>query len=189
MESTTQVCKVAILVADGFEQVQLACPRKSLRENGATVHIISPNKDLVKGWDQVEWGRSRNVDVPLQLARAEYYDALILPGGVLSVDTLRAEPQVASFIHGFFETQKTIATIGHGLQLLIDTDLLSGCQVTSVATIKSDLINAGADWVDQPLVIDGMLVSSRNNDDLPVFTEYLLKKLTAFKQSHQGMVS
>lgn len=176
MEKTSNSFKVAILVADGFEQIEMACPRKVLKQNGACVHIISPSKDLVKGWNRVDWGHEHRVDVPLTMARAEYYDALIIPGGVMSVDTLRSDMHAVQFVKSFFTMGKIVGAICHGPQLLINADVTIGRKLTSFHSIRLDMENAGAIWLDKPVVIDNSLITSRNADDLPAFTDQLLKE-------------
>jgi len=176
MEQSSNSFKVAILVADGFEQVEMTSPRKVLNESGATVHVISPNKDSVKGWNRVDWGHMHNVDVPLAQARPEYYDALLLPGGVMSVDALRLNRRAIKFIRSFFLAQKPVAAICHGPQLLIDADVILGRTITSFASIRIDLENAGGIWIDQKVVTNNGLITSRNADDLPAFTREILKE-------------
>lgn len=176
MEQSSNSFKVAILVADGFEQVEMTCPRKVLNESGATAHVISINKDSVKGWNRVDWGHIHKVDVPLELARAEYYDALVLPGGVMSVDALRLNKRAVEFVRSFFQAQKPVAAICHGPQLLIDADVVIGRTLTSFASIRIDLENAGAIWINQDVVTNNGLITSRNADDLPSFTSQLLKE-------------
>jgi protease I len=174
MQHTSGSFKVAVLVADGFEQVEMACPRKMLNHNGACVHVISPNKDFVKGWNRVDWGHDHHVDVPLNMARAEYYDALLLPGGVMSVDTLRTENNAIEFVRSFFNAGKPVAAICHGPQLLIDADVIIGRKLTSFSSIRTDLENAGAIWLNKAVVVHNSLITSRNADDLPAFTNQLL---------------
>lgn len=176
MEQSSNSFKVAILVADGFEQVEMTSPRKVLNQSGATVHVISPNKDEVKGWNRVDWGHTHRVDVPLAQARAEYYDALVLPGGVMSVDSLRTNAKAIEFIRSFFMAQKPVAAICHGPQLLIDADVTIGRTVTSFPSIRIDLENAGAIWIDKPVVCNNGLITSRDLDDLPSFTRQILKE-------------
>ena len=176
MEQSSNSFKVAILVADGFEQVELTCPRKVLNQNGATTHVISPNKDSVKGWNRVDWGHTHQVDVPLAQARPEYYDALVLPGGVMSVDALRQNIKAVTFVRSFFMAQKPVAAICHGPQLLIDADVLLGRTITSFPSIRIDLENAGAIWVDQEVVTNNGLITSRNADDIFAFTSQILKE-------------
>jgi protease I len=167
--------KVAILVADGFEQVELTEPKKALDEAGAETRIVSPSKGKVKGWKHTEWGDELPVDVPLNQARAEDFDALLLPGGVMNPDRLRRLPEVQRFVKAFFDTGKPVASICHGPWTLIDAGVASGRKMTSYHTIQSDLKNAGVDWVDQEVVIDGNLVTSRKPDDLPAFNRAMVK--------------
>jgi len=176
MDSTSNVMKVAILVADGFEQVEMTCPCEALRNTGATTHIISPNKDTVKGWNHVDWGATHTVDVPLDNARADYYDALVLPGGVMNLDALRLNPKAVQFVRSFFKNHKPVAAICHGPQILIDADVVLGRTLTSNAAIRIDLENAGAIWVDQDVVVDNGLITSRKTDDLPSFINQMIKE-------------
>jgi protease I len=183
MEQTSNLFKVAILVADGFEQVEMTCTRNVLSEAGAVTHIISPNKDTVRGWNRVEWGEVYRVDVPLNMARTGYYDALVLPGGVMSADTLRSNPRVLDFVSCFFSNRKPVAAICHGCQLLIDVDVVGGRKLTSVPSIRRDLENAGAFWENKEVVSCGGLITSRNVDDLPVFTKQILKEFNLEAQN------
>ncbi len=188
MQQSSPFPKIAILVADGFEQVEMTCPRHMLSESGAITHIISPNKDWVKGWNRVDWGESYEVDVPLNMARAEYYDALLLPGGVMSADILRGNKKAINFVYTFFQTHKPVAAICHGAQILIDADVVTGRRMTSVPSIRTDLENAGAIWIDKGLVNNNGLITSRNVDDLPVFTSEIVKEFNGHLQ-HKFFVS
>lgn len=176
MDSTSNVMKVAILVADGFEQVEMTCPRATLDKNGATTHLISPTKDAVKAWNHVDWGATHKVDVPLENARADYYDALLIPGGVMGVDALRTQGKAIDFVRSFFMNHKPVAAICHGPQLFIDADAVLGRNLTSNSSIKNDLENAGAIWTDQDVVTDNGLVTSRKTDDLPSFINRMMKE-------------
>ena len=176
MELSFHSFKVAILVADGFEQVEMTCPKKVLNQNGAVTHIISPNKSFVRGWNHLDWGERYKVDVPLQLARPEYYDALLIPGGVLGLDALRIEHRAVDFVRSFFKTSKPVAAICHGPQILIDADVVLGRTLTSYVAIKHDLENAGAIWIDQEVVTNNGLVTSRTTDDLSAFTSTMIKE-------------
>lgn len=178
MQQSSQLAKIAILIADGFEQVEMTCPRKMLSESGAVTHLISPNKDLVKGWNRVDWGEAYEVDVPLNMARPDYYDALLLPGGVMSADILRGNKHAIEFVYSFFQTHKPVAAICHGSQILIDAGVVTGRRMTSVASIRTDLENAGAIWMDKALVNHNGLITSRNVDDLPVFTKEIVSEFT-----------
>jgi protease I len=177
VEQSLNSIKVAILVADGFEQVEMTCPRKVLNQKGATTHLISPNKNTVRGWSHLDWGEKHNVDVPLTLARADYYDALLLPGGVLGMNALRMNRRAIEFVKSFFASGKPVAAICHGPQILIDADVVLGRIITSYASIRQDLENAGARWVDQEVVTDNGLITSRTTDDLSAFTDALTRQL------------
>ncbi|HKI03578.1 MAG TPA: type 1 glutamine amidotransferase domain-containing protein [Thermoanaerobaculia bacterium] len=167
--------KVAILVADGFEQVELTEPRKALDEAGAETRIVSPSKGTVKGWQHTEWGDELPVDVPLGQARADEFDALLLPGGVMNPDHLRRKPEVQRFVKAFFDAGKPVAAICHGPWTLIDAGVARGRKMTSYETIQTDLKNAGVDWVDQEVVVDGNLVTSRKPDDIPAFNRAIVE--------------
>lgn len=166
--------KVAILIATGFEQSEMIGPKKALEEAGAIVHIVSPVEGKVQGWDWValEPKDAFVVDVPLNLANANDYDALVLPGGLNSPDDLRLDERAISFVKGF--EHKPIAAICHGPWLLINAELVRNKKVTSWPSIKIDLINAGANWVDQEVVRDGNIITSRMPDDVPAFNKAII---------------
>lgn len=170
--------KVAILVADGFEQSEFEGPRAALEEAGAETTVISPNEDEVTGWDGEanEWGDAFEVDLPLDEADAERYDALLLPGGVKNPDTLRTLPKAVAFTRSFFEAGKPVAAICHGPQLLIEADVVRGRKLTSFPSVKTDLKNAGAEWTDAPVVTDQGLVTSRKPADIPQFNEKMIEE-------------
>jgi protease I len=161
--------KVAILVTDGFEQAELIEPRKALDEGGAETTIVSPKSGEVKGWDVDDWGVSVAVDLPLERTRANDFDALLLPGGVLNPDSLRLEPAAVNFVRGFMQARKPVAAICHGPWTLIEADTVRGRRLTSWPSLRTDLVNAGADWVDAEAVTDGNLVTSRKPADIPAF--------------------
>jgi protease I len=165
---------VAILVTDGFEQVELFEPRNALEDEGAATDVVSPARGRVRGWKFTEWGRKIPVDVPLERAKAEYYDALLLPGGVMSPDKLRVMPEAIKFIQAFAEAGKPIAAICHGAGLLIDSGIAAGRTLTSAPSLKVDLTNAGAAWVDEEVVRDGRLVTSRKPSDIPSFSRMMI---------------
>jgi protease I len=166
--------KVAILVTDGFEQVELTEPRKALDQAGAKTEIVSPAKGQVKGWNHTEWGDKLPVDVPLQQARPDNYDALLLPGGVMSPDHLRMDPAAVRFVKSFVDAGKPIAAICHGPWTLIEAGAVRGKKMTSWPSLQTDLRNAGAHWVDQQVVHDGNLVTSRKPDDIPAFNQEMI---------------
>jgi protease I len=166
--------KVAILVTDGFEQVELTRPRKALDQAGAKTEVVSPAQGQVKGWNHTEWGDKIPVDVPLQQAKPESYDALLLPGGVMNPDHLRMNPDAVRFVKSFVDAGKPIAAICHGPWTLIEAGAVRGKKMTSWPSLQTDLKNAGANWVDQQVVHDGNLVTSRKPDDIPAFNEEMI---------------
>lgn len=168
--------KVAILVADGFEEVELTEPRKALEEAGAETQIVSPNSGSLKAWNHTDWGGSYEVDMTLEDANSDEYDALLLPGGVINPDKLRMNDKAVSFTDSFMESGKPIAAICHGPWTLIETEKLKGRKMTSYQSIKSDLKNAGADWVDEAVVVDQGLTTSRNPDDIPAFNAKMIEE-------------
>src|SRR6267378_7090282 len=152
--------KVAILVADGFEQVELTGPKEALEKAGAETDIVSPAGETVRGWEETKWGKTFRVDVPLKKARPDNYDALLLPGGVMNPDKLRRDQKALDFIRAFFDDGKPVAAICHGPWTLIDAGVAKGRRLTSYHSIQSDLKNAGAEWVDEQVVVDNGLVTS-----------------------------
>ena len=168
--------RVAILVADGFEQVELTGPRDALEEAGAETEIVSPADKKVRGWDETDWGSKFKVDVHLDQADAGQYDALLLPGGVMNPDKLRLQPGAIAFIRAFFDAGKPVAAICHGPWTLIDAGVVKGRRLTSYPSIQADLKNAGADWVDEEVVVDNGLVTSRKPDDLPAFNRKMIEE-------------
>ncbi len=161
--------KVAMLVADGFEQVEMTEPRRALERAGALVEIVSPKTGRVRGWKSTDWGDDFQIDVTLSAANSEDYDALVLPGGVMNPDKLRTIPEARIFVRAFFDDRKPVAAICHGPWTLVDAGVLEGKQVTSWPSLRADLENAGASWVDEETVVDGTLVTSRKPDDIPAF--------------------
>jgi protease I len=176
MDQSLKGKKVAIVATDGFEQVELTEPRKALDAVGAQTHIVSPKKGQIKGWKFTEWGDTFPVDVPLDQARADDYDALLLPGGVMNPDKLRRDRNVLAFVRAFFEDGKPVAAICHGPWTLIDAEVVRGRTMTSFETIQTDLKNAGARWVDQEVVVDNGLVTSRKPDDIPAFNKKVIEE-------------
>lgn len=169
--------KVAIVVEKGFEQVEMTEPRKALQDAGATTHLISPVQGRVRAWQEKDWGDEFDVDVPLSDAKASDYDALLLPGGVMNPDRLRMNETAVAFVREFFEDHKPVAAICHGPWTLIEADVVRGRKMTSYPSIRKDLENAGADWVDEEVVVDQGLVTSRNPDDLPAFNRKLVEEV------------
>jgi protease I len=174
--------QVAILVADGFEQVEMTEPRKALEQRGARTRIVSPAKGEVEGWNHFDKGECFAVDVPLDEARAEDYDALLLPGGVANPDQLRLLPQALNFVKAFFAARKPVGVICHGSWTLIEAGVVDGRKITSWPSLKTDLINAGANWADQEVVVDHGLVSSRKPSDLAAFNRKLVEEFGERRQ-------
>jgi protease I len=168
--------RIAILIEHGFEQSELTSPREALQKAGVNALIVSPQKDEVKAWEKDRWGIRVRVDKVLDDANPENYNGLLLPGGVLNPDQLRVNKKAVEFVKHFFETGKPIAAICHGPQTLIETGMLKDRTMTSSPSIKSDLINAGVNWVDQEVVVDNGLVTSRSPKDLPAFNKKMLEE-------------
>jgi protease I len=161
--------RVAILATDGFEQSELIEPRKALDEAGAATEIVSPKDGRVRGWNHKEWGREVDVDQPLQGADPKDYDALVLPGGVMNPDVLRTNPAAVAFVRSFFEAGKPVAAICHGPWTVIEAGAAQGQRMTSWPSLKTDITNAGGEWVDEEVVVHRNLITSRKPDDLPAF--------------------
>jgi protease I len=176
MAGQLQGKKVAILATDGFEQVELSKPLEALRAAGADAEVIAPHGGEIQGWNHFDRGEMFKVNRTLAEARPADYDALVLPGGVINPDNLRLVPQAIAFIRGFVEEEKPIAAICHGPWTLINARGVDGRRMTSWPTLKIDLINAGAEWVDQEVVVDQGLVTSRKPDDLPAFCAKMVEE-------------
>jgi protease I len=167
---------IAIVVTDGFEQVELTSPKQALEGAGATCEIISPKEGKVKGWNHTEWGDELAVDVPIAQADADDYDALVLPGGVMNPDKLRVIPEVLEFVKSFFDAGKPVGAICHAPWTLIDAGVVDGRRMTSWPSLRTDLTNAGAVWTDEEVIVDDGLVTSRKPDDLPAFNAKLIEE-------------
>jgi protease I len=166
--------RIAALVDNGFEQVELTDPKRALERAGAHVEVVSPQQSRVKGWQHTRWGDELPVDRQLDRADPVDYDGLLLPGGVMNPDRLRMNPKAVEFVRAFVGEGKPIAAICHGPWTLIEAGGVKGRRLTSWPSLQSDLRNAGADWVDQPVVVDRNLVTSRKPDDLPAFDEHAI---------------
>lgn len=177
--------RIAILATDGFEQSELVEPKNSLVEAGAQVDVVAPAAGSIRGWQVDDWADEVAVDVALGEADPERYDALVLPGGVLNPDKLRANSAAVGFVRYFFEQHKPVAAICHGPWTLVEADVLTGRRVTSYPSIRSDLINAGAHWEDAEVVEDDGLVTSRSPDDLPAFNRKLIEVFSADRATYQ----
>ena len=169
--------RIAILATDGFEQSELMEPRRLLKEAGFDVQVVSPKPEEIRGWQHKEWGDTVPVDVPLEAASPGDYDALVLPGGQMNPDSLRLVPEAVDFVRAFADSGKPLAAICHGPWLLVESGAAKGKRVTSWPSLKTDLANAGADWEDAPVVTDGSLITSRKPDDIPQFTEAVVRAL------------
>ena len=178
-----QGIKVAILATDGFEQVELLKPREALQQAGAETKVVSPQADRIKGWDFTDWGDEVSVDLSLDKARADDFDALLLPGGVINPDKLRMEPKAVAFVKAFFDANKPVAAICHGPWSVIEAGAARGRKIASWPSLKTDVRNAGAEWVDQEAVIDGNLVTARKPDDIPAFNRAMIELFRRARQA------
>jgi protease I len=178
--------KIAILATDGFEQVELTEPKNNLEAAGATVEILSIKEGEIKGWDKTDWGVKVKVDRLVSNARPEEFDALVLPGGQINPDKLRMDKSAVSFVKQFAATGKTVAAICHGPWTLIEAGVVKGKTMTSWPSIHTDLINAGATWVDRQVVEDGNIITSRKPEDIPAFSDAII---AAVSRSGQASLS
>jgi protease I len=166
--------KVAILATDGFEEVELLQPQEALNQAKAETKVVSPKAGRIKGWNHTNWGKEIPVDIPLEKAKADEFDALLLPGGVINPDKLRMEPKAVAFVKAFFDAGKPVAAICHGPWTVIEAGAARGRRIASWPSLKTDIRNAGGEWVDQEAVVDGNLVSARNPDDIPAFNRAMI---------------
>lgn len=189
MAESLKGSKVAILATDGFEQDELLKPRDALQAAGADTEIVSPKEGTLRGWKHKDWGEEVCVQQALEDADPKDYDALLLPGGVINPDALRMQPKAVAFVKAFFEAGKPVAAICHGPWTVIECGAARGRQMTSWPSLRTDLKNAGADWVDQEVVVDGNLVTSRKPDDLPAFNRELIRMLGVRQAPQRGASS
>lgn len=168
--------RVAILATDGVEQSELLQPREALQEAGALTKVVSPKAGKIKAWQHGNWGEEIAVELPLEEARADDFDALLLPGGVMNPDRLRTDARAVQLVKDFFAAGKPVAAICHGPWLLVEADVVRGRTVTSWPSLQTDLRNAGADWVDREVVTDEGLVTSRKLDDIPAFIRKMIEE-------------
>lgn len=175
--------RVAILATNGFEQSELEKPKKALEDAGADVDVVSLEAGRIKGWKDQDWGDAVAVDKTVQEAEADEYDALVLPGGVMNPDKLRMDADAVAFVRAFTDADKPIAAICHGPWTLVETGALRGRRMTSYAAIRSDLVNAGAQWTDAEVVVDRGLVTSRKPDDLPAFNARMVEVFAEGRRS------
>ena len=174
MPESLQNIRVAILVDNGFEQVELTEPKKALETAGAKALIVSPQSQQVQGWQTKQWGDQFHVDVPLDMADPDQFDALLLPGGVMNPDKLRMQPDAVEFARAFINEGKPVAAICHGPWLLVEANAVKGKTVTSWPSLQTDIRNAGGHWVDQEAVVDGNVLTSRKPDDIPAFNQRMV---------------
>ena len=175
--------KVAILVADGFEQVEMTKPRNALEEAGAETKIVSPKSGQIQGMHHADKGDKFDVDLTLEKARPEEFDALMIPGGLMNPDQLRSTPEALDFTRHFFNEGKPVAAICHGPWVLIDAGVVRGRTLTSWPAIKTDVRNAGGKWVNEEVVVDNGLVTSRKPDDIPAFNEKMIEEFCEGKHA------
>jgi protease I len=178
--------KVAILACNGFEQSELEKPRKALDDAGAKTSVVSPEEGKIRGWETKDWGKEVKVDLPLAKAKAEDFDALLLPGGVMNPDKLRMTPEAVAFVKDFFEANKPVAAICHGPWTIIETGHAKGRKITSWPSLKTDLKNAGADWADEEVISDQGLVTSRKPDDIPAFNQAMIELFGSATKSRKA---
>ena len=175
-ERELQGKRVAILATDGVEQVELTEPRKALDDAGADTVVVSPKSGKIKGWQHDHWGDEIPVDEELDTARADDFDALMLPGGVMNPDRLRLNERAVQFVRRFFELGKPVAAICHAPWMLVEAGVVKGKTVTSWPSLRTDIENAGGDWVDREVVTDEGLVTSRKPEDIPAFNRKMLEE-------------
>jgi protease I len=169
--------RIAILATDGYERSELRQPLERLRARGARVEVVSPEAGEIRSWHEKDWGDSVPVDRTLADAKPEDYDALVLPGGQINPDLLRLVPEAVAFVRAFAETGKPLAAICHGPWLLVEADVVQGLAMTSYPSIRTDLVNAGAEWRDEEVVVDDAIITSRKPDDLPAFVAKLVEEI------------
>jgi protease I len=177
MNQSLQGKKIAILATDGFEQVELTEPKRALEEAGATVHVISLKPGEIKGWNKTDWGDNTKVDKTLDQVKVADYDGLVLPGGQINPDKLRIEPKAVAFVTDFFHTGKPLGAICHGPWMLVEANVLKHRTLTSWPSVRTDIRNAGGHWVNEEVLTDQNLTTSRKPEDLPAFNQRLIREI------------
>lgn len=177
--------RVAILAADGVEQAELEKPRQALEKAGAETRVVSPSDTSVHAWQHDHWGEEIAVDLPLAKASADDFDALLIPGGVMSPDKLRTNDAAVNLVRSFFQESKPVAAICHGPWMLVEANVVRGREVTSWPSLETDLENAGAKWVDREVVVDHGLVTSRKPDDIPAFNAKMIEEFAEGDHAEQ----
>jgi protease I len=188
MPASLQGKRVAVLATDGFEQVELLEPRKALEAAGAKVEVVSPKAGEIQGFNHFEKGQAVPVDKPLNQANPRDYDALMIPGGAHNPDQMRILPEVHQFVRAFFEAGKPVGAICHAPWVLIDAGVAEGRTLTSYKTIRQDLRNAGARVIEQEVVVDDGLVTSRQPSDLPAFIEAMIEEFAVGRRERRRAV-
>ena len=178
--------RILILATNGFEQSELEVPRDRLKAAGAQVDVVSPERGEIKGWDKKDWGRPVKVDKPLSAARAEDYDAIVLPGGQINPDLLRVNKDALALIKAFFSAGKTVAAVCHAPWLLVETGIAKGKTMTSYHSIRTDVVNAGATWQDKEVVTDNGVITSRNPGDLEAFSAKIIEEVREGRHRRQA---
>jgi protease I len=183
MDSKLDGLRIAILATDGFEQSELLEPRSALDSAGATTEVVSPKASEIRAWNHADWGKKVDVDLTLDQADADDFDALVLPGGVMSPDALRMNPAAVAFVKAFFVAGKPVAAICHGPWTVVESGEVSGYELASWPSLKTDITNAGGKWVDREVVVDDNLITSRRPDDIPAFNREMI---AVFAQYQSG---
>jgi protease I len=186
MSAKLQGKKIAIIATDGFEQVELTEPKKALQAAGATVEVVSPKSGQIKGWNHTDWGENTPVDRTFDEVKPTDYDGLVLPGGQINPDKLRIEPKAVAFVTEFVNSGKPVGAICHGPWLLVEAGVLKKRTLTSWPSVRTDIRNAGGHWVDEEVVTDGNLTTSRKPDDLPAFNNRLIQEFSQAKPSRSA---
>ncbi len=172
-----QDARILMICTDGIEQLKLTTPRDQLREKGARVEVATPTGRAIRAWKFTDWGDTQPADLKIADAKLDDYDALVIPGGVINPDKLRVDPDAMRVVKAFVDSDKPVAAVCHGPWLLVQADAVDGVRMTSWPSVRKDVDNAGANWVDAEVVIDGRFVTSRKPDDLPAFAGKIAEQI------------